>query len=88
MDPLFLSLDEILEMHEQQIDLYGGSHGLRDAAGLKFAIATSQAAFGGEFLHASIPAMGSGLPVSLVPESPVLSMATNASDRTRQSPFC
>ena len=57
MEPAFLSLDEVLEMHEQQIERYGGSHGLRDVAGLESAVATPQATFGGEFLHASIPAM-------------------------------
>ena len=57
MDPLFLALDEILEIHEQQIDQYGGSHGIRDVAGLESAIATPQATFGGKFLHPSIPAM-------------------------------
>ena len=25
MDPLFLTLDEVLEIHQQQIELYGGS---------------------------------------------------------------
>ena len=57
MEPLFLSLDEVLEIHEQQIERYGGSSGLRDAAGLESAVATPQATFGGEFLHTSIPAM-------------------------------
>jgi death-on-curing protein len=57
MDPLFLSLDEVLEIHDQQVDRYGGSQGLRDAAGLESAVATPQATFGGEFLHASIPSM-------------------------------
>jgi len=57
MEPVFLSLDEVLEIHEQQIERYGGSHGIRDVAGLESAIATPQATFGGEFLHASIPAM-------------------------------
>jgi len=56
-DPLFLSLDEVLEIHEQQIKRYGGASGLRDAAGLESAVATPQATFGGEFLHTSIPAM-------------------------------
>ena len=56
-EPVFLSLDEVLEIHEQQIELYGGSSGLRDPAGLESAVATPQATFGGEFLHASIPAM-------------------------------
>jgi death-on-curing protein len=57
MELVFLSLDEVLEIHEQQIERYGGSPGLRDAAGLESAVATPQATFGGEFLHASIPAM-------------------------------
>src|SRR6202453_4111527 len=57
MEPVFLSLDEILEIHEQQIERYGGSAGLRDPAGLESVVATLQATFGGEFLHASIPAM-------------------------------
>jgi death-on-curing protein len=57
LEPVFLTLDEVLEIHEQQIERYGGSHGLRDAAGLESAIATPQATFGGEFLHPSIPAM-------------------------------
>ena len=34
MDPLFLSLDEVLEMHQRQIDRYGGSPGIRDSGGL------------------------------------------------------
>lgn len=57
MEPLFLSLDEVLEIHERQIAMYGGSSGVRDTAGLESAIATPQATFGGEFLHRSIPAM-------------------------------
>ena len=57
MDPVILLLDEVLEMHEQQIERYGGSPGLRDVAGLESAVATPQATFGGEFLHATIPAM-------------------------------
>lgn len=57
MEPVFLSLAEILEIHEQQIEQYGGSPGLRDATGLESAVATPQVTFGGEFLHTSIPAM-------------------------------
>jgi death-on-curing protein len=57
MEPVFLSLDEVLEIHEQQIERYGGSSGLRDAAGLESAVATPQATFGGKFLHTTIPSM-------------------------------
>jgi death-on-curing protein len=57
IDPVFLSLDEVLEIHAQQIERYGGSSGLRDPAALESAVATPQATFGGEFLHPSIPSM-------------------------------
>ncbi|HWC95673.1 MAG TPA: type II toxin-antitoxin system death-on-curing family toxin [Candidatus Sulfopaludibacter sp.] len=57
MEPLFLSLDEVLEIHAEQIQLYGGAAGVRDQGGLESAVATPVATFGGEFLHPSIPAM-------------------------------
>jgi len=57
MEPFFLMLDEVLEIHARQIELYGGPEGLRDPDGLESAVATPMATFGGEFLHATIPAM-------------------------------
>ena len=54
---VFLTLDEIVEIHEQQIERYGGSPGLRDPGALESAVAMPQSTFGGEFLHPSIPAM-------------------------------
>lgn len=57
MEPIFLTLDEVLEIHAQQIELYGGSSGLRERGALESAIATPQATFGGEYLHPTIPAM-------------------------------
>ena len=57
MEPVFLLLDEVLEIHAQQIEKYGGSAGIRDAAALESAVATPQATFGGQFLHTTIPAM-------------------------------
>lgn len=57
MEPPFLTLDEVLEIHAQQIELYGGSDGIRDPAGLESAVATPMATFDGQFLHPTIPAM-------------------------------
>ncbi len=57
MEPLFLLLDEVLEIHAQQIELYGGSDGVRDPAGLESAVATPMATLAGEFLHETIPSM-------------------------------
>lgn len=57
MQPLFLSLEEVLEIHRQQIGYYGGVPGIRDLSLLESAIAQPQTTFSAEFLHATIPAM-------------------------------
>ena len=54
MDPLFLTLDEVLSLHEEQIHAFGGSSGVRDLGLLDSALGSVSATFGGEFLHASI----------------------------------
>lgn len=72
MDPVFLSLDEVLEIHQQQIEQYGGCAGLRDVGGLESAVATPQATFGGAFLHSSIPAMAAAYLFHLCQNHPFL----------------
>jgi death-on-curing protein len=57
LQPLFLSLEEVLEIHRQQIEYYGGASGVRDLSLLESAISQPQATYSDEFLHASIPAM-------------------------------
>lgn len=57
MNPRFLSLDAVLEIHNQQIALYGGLGGVRDPGALESAVGTPKATFGGQYLHESIPAM-------------------------------
>lgn len=52
MDPRFLSIDEVLAIHEDQVARYGGSSGLRDEGLLLSALAMPQASFGGQYLHA------------------------------------
>jgi death on curing protein len=72
MEPTFLTLDEVLEIHAQQIEKYGGSDRLRDAAALESAVATPQATFGGEFLHTSIPAMAAAYQFHLCQNHPFI----------------
>ena len=48
---VFLTLDEVIEIHHDQIQRYGGDATLRDLGLLQSAVATPQAAFGGQFLH-------------------------------------
>ncbi|GHT40982.1 death-on-curing protein [Planctomycetales bacterium] len=50
----FLSLEEILAVHESQIELFGGSTGIRDMGLLASALAMPEASFGGQYLHGNI----------------------------------
>jgi death on curing protein len=49
--PDFLTVDEVVDLHDQQLARYGGATGLRDRGGLESAVATPQVSFGGTFLH-------------------------------------
>jgi death-on-curing protein len=51
---LFLTFGEVLSIHEEQIRLFGGPSGLRDAGLLLSAMGNVEATFGGAFLHESI----------------------------------
>ena len=55
--PRFLTLDEVLGLHERQITRYGGTVGIRDLGLLQSALAMPQAGFGGVLLHPSLPEM-------------------------------
>jgi death on curing protein len=72
MEPTFLSLDEVLEVHREQIRLYGGSNGVRDSALLESAVATPQTTSGGQFLHQSIAAMAAAYLFHLCQNHPFL----------------
>jgi len=67
---VFLTLDDILESHLNQIDTYGGSHGIRDIGLLESAIAQPEASFGGQYLHADIFQMAAAYIYYLVMNHP------------------
>lgn len=47
----YLSVKDVLLLHNMAIDAAGGSHGLRDLGLLESAVARPQASFGGEDLY-------------------------------------
>ena len=67
---LFPTLDDIIESHQNQIDTYGGSHGIRDIGLLESAIAQPEAGFGGQYLHADIFEMAAAYLYHLVMNHP------------------
>jgi len=58
-DIQFLTLAEILEIHRDQLELYGGEEGIRDLALLSSAIAIPRSTFDAEYLHHDLFQMSS-----------------------------
>jgi len=54
----FLGLDEIVALHREQIQRYGGAEGVRDLGLLESATAMPEASFGGDYLHGTASEMG------------------------------
>ena len=53
----FLGLEEILALHADQIERYGGGAGVRDLGLLESAVAAPESSFAGGYLHGSSPEM-------------------------------
>jgi death-on-curing protein len=54
LEPLFLTVEEVLAFHADQIRLFGGTDGIRLRASLESAVAVPQASFGGRYLHVDL----------------------------------
>lgn len=54
---IFLSVDDVLLLHTDTIDVDGGSHGVRDHGLLDAAVAMPRQQFGGNYLHQDLAAM-------------------------------
>jgi death-on-curing protein len=67
---VYLSLDQVLELHQLQIRRFGGSAGLRDRGALEAALARPQMTFGGEDLYTDLEAKAAALMHSLVMNHP------------------
>jgi death-on-curing protein len=72
MGVIFLSLDEVLAIHADQIATFGGSAGVRDLGLLESALAVPQAAFGGAYLHQDLYEMAAAYLFHLVSNHPFL----------------
>lgn len=62
----YLSLEQILDLHEKQVRTFGGSSGIRDRGALESAVARPAMTFGGEDLYPDVADKASALMHSLV----------------------
>ncbi len=50
----FLDLNDVLQLHDDQLQRYGGRPGVRNAGLLESALAQPQSAFSGQYLHGDL----------------------------------
>ena len=70
MKPIFLGLEEVLQIHVDQIERYGGGSGIRDLALLQSAIAVPQAGMGDQYLHSDLFEMAAAYLFHIVQNHP------------------
>ncbi|MEO7295203.1 MAG: type II toxin-antitoxin system death-on-curing family toxin [Candidatus Limnocylindria bacterium] len=70
--PRFLSIEELLGLHQRQIERYGGAPGLRDLGLLQSAAALPAASFDGAWLHGTIEEMAAAYLFHLCQNHPFL----------------
>lgn len=68
----YLTLHEVLELHDMLIEQSGGAAGLRDLGGLESAIAQPEMTFGGQDLYPTIETKANALCFSLVKNHPFI----------------
>lgn len=68
----FLSLQNVIHIHEDSIREEGGIHGIRDEGLLASAVDMPQASFGGQFLHSGLAEMAAAYLFHLCQNHPFL----------------
>lgn len=68
--PRFLTVEDVLRLHRDQIDRYGGSHGVRDHGLLDSALAQPQVGLGEEYAHKDLFEMAAAYLFHLVQNHP------------------
>ena len=68
----FLTMDDVLEIHREQIRVYGGSDGIRDVGLLESALAQPSAEFSGVRLHKDMDEMAAAYLFHVVQNHPFI----------------
>lgn len=69
-DPLFLTIEEVLEIHAWQVEEFGGDRAVLDRRLLESAVAMPQQAFGGRYVHEDLASMAAAYLFHLVKNHP------------------
>ena len=66
----YVTLNEVLELHHQLIEQYGGSEGIHDLGALESALAQPRMTFGGEDIYPTVIEKAAAIGFSLIKNHP------------------
>ncbi len=66
----FLSVEDVLELHEMQLESYGGATEIRASDLIESAVMMPQASFGGQFVHADVFTMAAAYAFHIAENQP------------------
>lgn len=69
-DLVFLDVDDVLELHAAQLDVFGGGSGLRDRGLLESAVAQPQVSIDGQYAHDGLFSMAAAYLFHIVSNHP------------------
>ena len=72
MTPEFLTLDDLIDSHTEQLANYGGISGIRDLGLLESARGQPESQFGGQYLHAGLFEMAAAYLYHIVRNHPLI----------------
>lgn len=72
INTVFLTFEQVLAIHDNQIELYGGSHGIRELSLLESAVMRPQTTFAGRDLYPTLFEKAAVLMHSLVMNHPFI----------------
>jgi death on curing protein len=71
-DPDFLTVEDVVLLHEEQLARYGGGAGVRDSGALDSAIAMPRTTFDGQFVHEDLLAMAAAYAFHIAQNQPFI----------------
>lgn len=71
-EPRFLSVEDVIEIHVDQIERYGGSLGVREVELLRSALGMPEAGFGDRYLHTDLFEMAAAYLFHIVQNHPFI----------------
>lgn len=69
-EPIFLTVEEVIEIHAWQVEEFGGDRAILDVRLLESAVAMPRQAFGGQYVHEDFAAMAAAYLYHLVKNHP------------------